>query len=125
MEARKSCRSDAWSDFEVRRSAGGREWALEWEWIGEGNQGDYDPEDPEDVPRLRATLKVDGKRVTDGSYCTLASTTTPRKELEESAAKFLEDISSATVESGPYEDEVRVCGLKHNMEAWTWKEYTT
>jgi len=29
---------------------------VELEWIGEGYEGDYDPEDPEDVPLLRFTV---------------------------------------------------------------------
>lgn len=52
----------------------GREFAVEVSWIGEGQDSDYDPEDPDDVPLLRfdAERLVDGvwEEVPDGSYCT-------------------------------------------------------
>lgn len=52
----------------------GREFAVEVSWIGEGQDGDYNPEDPDDVPLLRfdADRLVDGiwEEVPDGSYCT-------------------------------------------------------
>jgi hypothetical protein len=110
--------------FEVCLLIGGYRWVLEWEWIGEGDLGNYDPKDPDDTPRLRATLKVDGKQVVDGSYCTLASPHTPKVELEASAMSLLRDVGGHETTKGLYENEVHVNGAKRKMEAWTWTRYT-
>lgn len=52
----------------------GRNFAVEVSWIGEGEDGDYDPTSPIDEPLLRfdAYQLVDGswEEVPDGSYCT-------------------------------------------------------
>lgn len=111
-------------DFEVKLEADGHGWTLEWEWIGEGNCGDFNPDDPEDKQRLRATLWVDGKRVSEGSYCTLATTSTPRKELEEGAMRLLNSVSHLPVKPGIFADEVHVSGAKRIMQEWTWRKYT-
>lgn len=61
---------------------------LEWEHIGEGVSGDYDPGDPDDVPLLRFTisrvatpLSGEYEPCEDASYCTMVRTTTPRQVL--------------------------------------------
>lgn len=52
----------------------GRGFAVEVSWIGEGEDGDYDPMEPSGTPLLRydAERLVDGRweEVPDGSYCT-------------------------------------------------------
>jgi len=116
--------TNRWSDVEVVHEVGDHRWVIEWEWIGEGNFGDYDEKDPNDMPRLRANLKVDGRMVRDGSYCTLASIYTPRTELETSAMELL--LAVSTLSSGPvlFDGEIQVEGTKNVMQKWTWKEYT-
>lgn len=46
---------------------------VEWEDIGEGICGDYNPEDPDDIPFLRFSVSIllDGQweAVEDASYC--------------------------------------------------------
>jgi hypothetical protein len=47
---------------------------VELEWIGEGNCGDYNEDDPEDEPLLRFTFLEfkdgDWQQIDDCSYCT-------------------------------------------------------
>lgn len=60
---------------------------VEWEWIGEGMSGDYDPADQRDTPFLRFTVShrapaADWESVDDASYCTLVTRDTPATTLE-------------------------------------------
>ena len=53
---------------------------VEIEWLGEGWDGDYDPDNPDDVPFLRFSvyeLADDGvwESIDDSSYCTLLPAT--------------------------------------------------
>jgi hypothetical protein len=73
---------------------------VEWEWIGEGNDGDYDPADKEDEPLLRfscsrrelvqLTGEDDWEQLDDGSYCTQLPVTTPVSHLVRAALSILE-----------------------------------
>jgi hypothetical protein len=67
---------------------------IEWEWIGEGNSGDYDPADPEDVPLLRFTVSDYTRgfwnQLDDGSYCTHLPVSTPVCHLVRAAVSILE-----------------------------------
>jgi hypothetical protein len=117
-------KSPSFPDIDVYHETEGRRWSLTWEWIGEGNSGDFDPEDPDDMTRLRASLRVDGLMVRNGSYCTLASIHTPRTELEASAMELLLSVSGLTKGPVLFDGEVQVEGVKNLMETWTWKEYT-
>lgn len=116
--------TNRWSDVEVCHEVGEHRWVLEWEWIGDGDGGKYNPEDPSDMPRLRAGLRVDGRAVRNGSHCTLASIYTPTTELETSAMELL--LSVSTLSSGPvlFDGETQVEGAKNVMEKWALKEYT-
>lgn len=64
---------------------------VDLEYIGEGYNGDYDPNDPEDEPLLRFTLidvsDGDWNPVDDASYCTTISAYTTPIELRENVAK--------------------------------------
>lgn len=57
---------------------------VELEYIGEGYNGDYDPDDPEDQPLLRFTVLklVDGEweQIDDASYCTQLPESIPNDE---------------------------------------------
>jgi hypothetical protein len=70
---------------------------VEWESIGEGFNGDYDPEDPDDQPLLRFYVSrrsvspsglVAWDEVEDASYCTQVPEATPAPVL----AKLLEQL---------------------------------
>lgn len=98
--------AEAFQDFVVTH---GR-WVLDWGYIGEGNSGDFNPDDPEDMPRLRATLNCDGEPVDKGSYCTLASPFVERWKLEQSALALMRAFE--------------IHGFsKRAMEEWTWTTY--
>jgi hypothetical protein len=60
---------------------------IYWVNLGEGNSGDYDPNDPEDQELLRFDVEelVDGKWefVDDSSYCTNTLESTPSERLLE------------------------------------------
>lgn len=66
-------------------------------YIGEGRSGDYDPEDPDDVPLLRYDLdrKEDDKwiAVENGSYCTELPTSISRHEAELAASIILDNVA--------------------------------
>ena len=87
-------------------------WKLEWFSLGEGTDGDFDPTDPNDVEYLRADLfeKVDGSwtEVENGSYCTLASVSTPPKILEKFSLDLFMDLSDNHFK-------------RRYMELWTWR----
>ncbi len=88
-------------------------WALTWEDIGEGFNGDYDPDDPKDLPLLRATLDhLDANdSLSDASYCTLAPVGTPVAVLQ----AFSEDLFRClplSPDDGSY---------KRTMQEWTWR----
>lgn len=46
---------------------------VQYDWEGEGTSGSYDPEEPDDVPLLRLTVRLDGGTAVGyggGSWCT-------------------------------------------------------
>lgn len=76
-----------------------------FEWIGEGNWGDYDPGDKEDTPLLRFTVQRhtgDGKyeEFDDASYCTGVSAFVEKWKKDRLAERVLEHIYFAAVGSG-------------------------
>ena len=84
-------------------------YTLEWVDLGEGYDGEYDPEDPEDRPVLRADLYGDGEAIDGGSYCTLATVTTPDYVLDRLSRELL-----AKLPADPSEFR------RATMAAWTW-----
>lgn len=83
---------------------------LEWEWIGEGDSSDYNPGDPNDTPRLRATLfhESSDEPVENGSYCTWANTDATFVELT-LLSKIL--FARLVVDDVP----------ERAMQEWTWQ----
>lgn len=59
------------------------------EHIDEGLNGDFDPEDPTDVPLIRFTIYKDGEQVDDASYCTTISIHEDREKLKKIALDIL------------------------------------
>ena len=94
--------------------------ALQWEYLGEGFSGDYQDDDPDDRPLLRATIYYKGEQVDDASFCTLATTVTPKQELITSALALLASIS-VTVDSYNNAPRLKCGGV---MEGWTWEKYS-
>ena len=101
-------KSVSFRGFKVRKG----KWSVEWEYIGEGNSGDYGEEDG-DTPRLRANLFYDDETVRGGSYCTLATPKTPKEELKASALALLKKARNT-----PNDFDSR------DMEKWTWTKYS-
>lgn len=103
-------RSEAESD-DVR--AEGVEFAVVLENIGEGQDGDYDPSDPEDEPLYRFHVErlVDGawEYVEDSSYCTQIRADIPRERAEQAARFLLRRIEE---HGGPH--------LKRLCESLSW-----
>lgn len=66
------------------------------EWIGEGQDGDYRPEDEEDYPHLRFTVakRENGEwiDVDDASYCTLLDARSDRRRLANTASFLLDEV---------------------------------
>lgn len=71
-----------------------------WEYIGEGHQGDYNADDPNDKPMLRfccdrwspyvGTIGGEWEGYEDASYCTRMPVDTPIVILVQAAAQILE-----------------------------------
>ncbi|MHC4780197.1 MAG: hypothetical protein ACYTFG_16630 [Planctomycetota bacterium] len=95
---------------------------VEIGWIGEGFNGDFDPEDPEDVPLLRIdaydlsphadTTECTGRfdccrGATDNSYCTNIPAWVPPHVLESVCKAIALDI---------YDRD----SWKRTLEGWSW-----
>jgi hypothetical protein len=115
-------RPEHFKDVKVKRG----DYCVEWEYLGEGSDGDYNWQDVEDYPHLRANLTYKGKPCTDGSYCTLASTKTPLKELNAASTQLIADVIIAggvdlggdkisSVSEVSFPDRI--------MQKWTWRTY--
>ena len=88
--------------------------------LGEGEHGDYDPDDPDDTPFLRFSFyrKAEGNEeelmeIHDSSYCTLIDA---RLDLETRLACALAIFSEVYDAVGPYPDEY-ASGAKRTCEA--------
>lgn len=88
-------------------------WKLDWIDLGEGIDGDYNPDDPDDQPYLRADLYQmseggEWQEVNDGSYCTLAIVNTPSDTLKKISVDLFADLGDNQFK-------------KRIMENWTWR----
>jgi hypothetical protein len=83
---------------------------IDWVNLGEGNDGDYDPSDPDDVNLLRFDVfRFDGKEweaIEDGSYCTLVPANTNHAVLREILSHFMDTIYD---DVSPHGKAKRVC----------------
>lgn len=86
--------------------------ALDLEFIGEGNSGDYDEDDPDDVPLMRFTLLQreegyaeeevrDFEAVSDCSYSTNIRADLPQETIQALAEKLLAEFE-ATYDGSRY-----------------------
>jgi hypothetical protein len=89
-----------------------------FEYIGEGNSGDYDPRDPRDEPLLRFSIyrkdpaDVNGrKECEDASYCTQIPITTDRALVHRLAEHILDVV---------YWDVEERCSVKKLCERLSW-----
>ena len=83
--------------------------------LGEGYNGDYDPDDPDDAPLWRFDVYVkDGgswEPLDDCSYCTRLPTTAPKAQVEAVLRTILEAV---------YEPVSRGDGAKHLCSRLSW-----
>ena len=73
---------------------------VQWVDIGEGNSGEYDSRDPDDVALLRFDIMrrdEDGEweQIQDGSYCTQMPVDTPAPILRKALEHILAQIMKA------------------------------
>jgi hypothetical protein len=66
---------------------------VEWVNLGEGRDGDYNSDDPDDVELLRFDISFDGELVQDGSYCTLLPVDTPENILKKGLERIMDSIN--------------------------------
>lgn len=83
---------------------------LEWVDLGEGWNGDYNPDDPNDRPLLRADLYGDGEMLDSGSYCTGIRVGTPNDILQRMSNDLFFDLPDNP-------EHFR----RRDMEKWTWR----
>lgn len=121
-------RSESFVDYKVRVG----DWCVEWEYIGEGCDGDFDWQNPNDVPQLRANLSYKDIPCNDGSYCTLAVTTTSKRELKAASIELIRQVIHE-VNKKEWADRFKGISKKTHsevsfpdriMQKWTWREYT-
>jgi len=78
-----------------------KEVLVEWTDLGEGIQGDYNPDDPEDIALLRFDISLIDKGETipieDASYCTQVPVDTDDKILKEGLEMMMEEIFDAVI----------------------------
>ncbi|MDE1821060.1 MAG: hypothetical protein KGJ23_08045 [Euryarchaeota archaeon] len=100
---------------------------VEWEETGEGWQGDFDPDDPEDEELLRFYVyrKVgrEWHPVEDGSYCTaMPVATSPairKRALVALMNELYDGARDGRVEPGRYEVD-GASGFKRRAEEMSW-----
>jgi hypothetical protein len=66
---------------------------VEWINLGEGRDGDYDPNDSSDIELLRFDIYFDGELIQDGSYCTLMPTDTQENILRKGLERIMDTIN--------------------------------
>jgi hypothetical protein len=87
---------------------------LGWD-CQEGEDGDYDPSDPNDTPYLRFDILYKGEQVDNGSYCTHLKATDHRELLEISAKGILAEAEKYAPGFSN--------GFKKAMEFLSWSEW--
>ena len=90
---------------------------IDWVNLDEGYDGDYDPENPDDVNLLRFDVsKFDTRsnewtEVEDGSYCTQVPANANHATLRHILTSFMNEI---------YDDVVNVGKAKRTCEMLSW-----
>ena len=77
---------------------------FEWVNLDEGNNGDYDPDDPEDVNLLRfdgyRKFGKDWEEIGDSSYCTQMPASTPLPILRSALEHIMESAADHILSDG-------------------------
>lgn len=97
-------------------------WRLEWEHHGEGYNGDYDENDPDDKPLLRADLYFQDIMCSDGSYCTVAPDGTPEDVLRRFSNDLFDKLEAIEVYQITVDEEAEEVRFPDKiMQEWTWR----
>ncbi len=95
--------------FSEVKVASGR-FRVVWEYIGEGLEGDFNPDDPDDYQHLRFSCDCRENKewvgVENASYCTRLPISTPKRLLKLAARNVLEAVSHS--------------GHKRRLEELSW-----
>ena len=92
---------------------------VDWVNLGEGNSGDYDPDDPDDVNLLRFDVYQwsveddDWVGPQDSSYCTQVPADTPEPRLYELLQVIMNEV---------YEPLMSGHGIKRICERLSWMD---
>ena len=92
---------------------------IDWVNLDEGFDGDYDPENPDDVNLLRFDVSIANldnhswEEVEDGSYCTQVPADTNTETLKRILVSFMDYI---------YDDIVSVQKAKRKCEQLSWTD---
>jgi hypothetical protein len=90
---------------------------IDWVNLGEGFDGDYDPENPDDVNLLRFDVYrndgVNWVEVDDGSYCTQVPVKTSHATLRRILSSFMDYI---------HDDITSVGKAKRKCEQLSWTD---
>lgn len=85
---------------------------LEWDYVGEGWYGDFDPTDPTDEPLLRFAVQTleegEWEYAYDASYCTMNQIDTDEKDLIEIGRLIIERFSECVEEGRSWKREMEV-----------------
>lgn len=73
---------------------------VEWVNLGEGRDGEFNPEDPDDVALLRFDISFDGELMQDGSYCTLLPVETSEIILRKGLERIMDTINDECSSEG-------------------------
>lgn len=87
---------------------------VEWTYIGEGINGDFNKEDQNDVPLLRfyvSELNDEGEWDEIGSYCTLFPLNTTKEDQEKALVLIMNRVETACH---------RESGIRHELEELSW-----
>ena len=96
---------DSYKDVEVTDHSAKPNIMVVWEWIGEGYEGDYNEDDPDDAPLLRFSVLTREQHPTEGdvgdwepaedaSYCTENVIDTPEADLKDMGLEILREFAS-------------------------------
>ena len=91
---------ESYTDVIVEYSTDQNKYRLEWVYLGEGYDLDFDPDDPDDEPLLRFDVYVwdDGGwngEISDTSYCTQNNVKTSADDLIMMGRNILMDFAEA------------------------------
>jgi len=88
-------------EYKRKDKDSGKEVLVEWTDLGEGFEGDYNPDDPEDIALLRFDISLidNGELIPidDASYCTQVPVDTDDEILKAGLEMIMDEIFDAVI----------------------------